>query len=287
MADQPRFRVEPKRLKLNEVKLLEVNARFMKHSTFELLVDNLRRDGQLTSTPLAWWNGEQYEVLSGNHRVDAGRKAGIEDALFLCIDDDLTESERIALQISHNAIEGEDDPAILRQLYDAIESVDAKAYAALDDETLALLADVKPITISEAGLRFLNLALVFLPDEVEEAEKSFQEARDIIRANDVTWLQAWREYDIFLDSLDLAQGALGVRNTAVALMAMVRIFRAHLDDLQEPMGLLDDHEWVPLAVALGGDRIPHALAKRIADKARAAVEAGQIEAEWQILESLP
>lgn len=286
MADEPRFQVEIRRLRLEEVKLLDVNARYMKHSTFELLVDNLRRDGQLTSAPLAWWNGDQYEVLSGNHRVAAGLKAGIEDANFLTIDQPLSESERISIQLSHNAIEGQDDPAILRELYDAIESVDLRAYAALDDETLDLLQDVKPITISEAGLQFLNLAMVFLPDEIAEAERAMDEAREVIRANDVTWLNSWSLYDEFLDSLDTAQGALGVRNTAVALMAIIRVFRSHLDDLREPMSHLDDPEWVPLSVALGGDRIPHRLAKQIADKARAAVEAGQIEAEWQILQNL-
>ena len=34
-----------------EIKLLETNARYMKHEEFNRLVENIRRDGKLTSTP--------------------------------------------------------------------------------------------------------------------------------------------------------------------------------------------------------------------------------------------
>ena len=34
-----------------EIKLLDLNARYMKHEDFKQLVENIRRDGQLTSTP--------------------------------------------------------------------------------------------------------------------------------------------------------------------------------------------------------------------------------------------
>jgi hypothetical protein len=68
------------------IKLLDLNARYMRHETFARLVDNIRADGGLHGdTPLAWRLHDDatqqpildaegqpiYEVLSGNHRVKA------------------------------------------------------------------------------------------------------------------------------------------------------------------------------------------------------------------------
>ena len=36
-----------------ELKLLKMNARFMRHEEFQRLVANIKRDGQLTSAPFA------------------------------------------------------------------------------------------------------------------------------------------------------------------------------------------------------------------------------------------
>lgn len=66
--------VDPKTLKL-----LEMNARFMRHEEFQRLVANVKKDGQLTSAPFAARNADgTYEVLSGNHRVQAAIAAGVE-----------------------------------------------------------------------------------------------------------------------------------------------------------------------------------------------------------------
>lgn len=68
------IQVDPKTLKL-----LEVNARFMRHEEFQRLVANVKQDGQLTSAPFAARNPDgTYEVLSGNHRVQAAIAAGLE-----------------------------------------------------------------------------------------------------------------------------------------------------------------------------------------------------------------
>ena len=62
-----------------ELKLLKMNARFMRHEEFQRLVANIKQDGQLTSAPFAARNPDgTYEVLSGNHRVQAAIAAGLE-----------------------------------------------------------------------------------------------------------------------------------------------------------------------------------------------------------------
>ena len=60
-----------------ELKLLKMNARFMRHEEFQRLVANVKKDGQLTSAPFAALDPAdgKYEVLSGNHRVQAAVSA--------------------------------------------------------------------------------------------------------------------------------------------------------------------------------------------------------------------
>ncbi len=58
--------------------LLSENARFMRHETFRRLVENVKRDGALSSLPFCWRKPDgRYLVLSGNHRVMAAREAGL------------------------------------------------------------------------------------------------------------------------------------------------------------------------------------------------------------------
>ncbi|UXX94162.1 ParB N-terminal domain-containing protein [Streptomyces sp. AD2-2] len=124
--------------------LLDINARFLPHEQFRQLVENIERDGCLTSTPLVWNDAEsgRLVVLSGNHRTLAAIEAGLSSIWWMQIDEPLPRQRQIALQLSHNAIAGQDDPAILKELYDELESVEWRQYTGLDDKTLDLLEKV-------------------------------------------------------------------------------------------------------------------------------------------------
>lgn len=82
-----------------ELKLLKMNARFMRHEEFQRLVANIKRDGQLTSAPFACLDPAdgKYEVLSGNHRVQAAISAGLETIPCIITDDEMSEEQRIAI----------------------------------------------------------------------------------------------------------------------------------------------------------------------------------------------
>jgi ParB-like chromosome segregation protein Spo0J len=153
-----------------EIRLLETNARYMKHEEFNRLVDNVRKDGKLTSTPFLCKEADgKWLCLSGNHRTRAAIEVGLEMITCLATDDPLTEEQKIAIQLSHNAIAGQDDPATLKALYEKILDTSLKKYSGLDDKTLELLDKFASISISEANLTFQTLSMVFLPNELEEA----------------------------------------------------------------------------------------------------------------------
>ena len=117
-----------RRVRLRDLALLAKNAHYMTDAMFSRLVGNIRKDGCLTTTPLVYEAGGKLEVLSGNHRVQAAIKAGIEEADVLEIVTPLSREQKVAIQLSHNSINGKDDPNILAELWGELD-FDAKEYA--------------------------------------------------------------------------------------------------------------------------------------------------------------
>lgn len=307
------MKVVTKRLRLKDLTLLEVNARFMRHETFQRLVENIRRDGALTQAPFCALLGvyekgdtvtlvdsidEQtgeviqipaYEVLSGNHRTMAGIEAEVEFADVMVCDEPLTKEQRIAIQLSHNSISGEDDAATLKQLYESIETVDLRLYSGLDDKTLDLLANVGTESLAEANLEYQTVTVMFLPDEVEQAKEAFEEARKLVGSGEI-WIARWAEYDAWLEGLEKAGKSYKVSNSATSLMIVLSVFRNHLSDLSE--GFLDiegearHNGFVPLSAVLGSEFVPAKAAAVLARALAHMAEQGHIKNtnRWQALE---
>ncbi|MFE6022364.1 ParB N-terminal domain-containing protein [Streptomyces sp. NPDC056441] len=290
----PKRTIKPRLVRRDPRKLtrLPVNARFMTKEKYDALVSNIRADGCLTSVPLVYGAGEYEEgyelVLSGNHRCDASVEGGLDEIDCMLIDDPQQKDELLARQLSHNAIDGDDDPATLKALYDQIEDVDWRAYSGLDDQTLNLLAEVSPEGLSEANLDFATVSLIFLPNELEAARKSFDDAR---LGQNESWLAARADYDQTLDTLASTHAAHKVGNVATALHAILGIVEAHLTDLQA--GYTSQGEplhtgQVGLETVLGARHLPAPAAVTI-NKAIAAAEGrGEIEQGhgWRLLERL-
>ncbi|WP_051710154.1 ParB N-terminal domain-containing protein [Streptomyces sp. NRRL S-350] len=256
---------------------LQVNAHYQTKEEFDRLVANVKADGCLTSVPLIYGGAGEYEegrelVLSGNHRCDASVAAGLEEIDVMLISDPQHKDELIARQLSHNAITGKDDPATLKQLYDAIEDVDWRAYSGLDDDVLQLLAEVSPEGLSEANLDFATVSLVFLPSELEAAREAFDLAR---LSQNVSWLAARADYAQTLDTLASTHAAHKVGNVATALHAILAIVEQHLTDLQAgyqtPAWEALHNGQVGLETVIGARHLPATAAVTL-NKAIAAAE---------------
>ncbi|MGW4007943.1 ParB N-terminal domain-containing protein [Streptomyces sp. NPDC004763] len=289
----PHFRPKLVRRDPRTLTPLEVNARYMRKEEWDRLVENIRRDGCLTSTPLLYSGGEYDEgrelILSGNHRTKAAAEAGIEEIDCMLIEEHLTRQQLVAIQLSHNAIAGQDDPATLKQLYEELDDVDWRAYSGLDDEQLQLLAEVSPEGLSEANLDFATVSLIFLPAELEAAREAFDQAR---LGQNESWLAARADYMQTLDTLASTHAAHKVGNVATALHAILAIVERHLDELQEgytaPNGEHLHSGHVGLETVLGARTLPAPAAVTL-NKAIAAAEGrGDIEQGqgWRLLERL-
>lgn len=145
---------------------LAKNAHYLPKRVYDQLVANIRTDGNLASVPFCWRQPDgQYQVLSGNHRVAAAVTAGTPQILILYTDAQLSRPERVAIQLSHNALVGNDNPALLAELWTEVDTLALKIYSGLDDDLLAPLPPVTVARLNEAALRFEEVTLLFLPAE--------------------------------------------------------------------------------------------------------------------------
>lgn len=171
---------------IDEVVFVEKNARYMEQTTFNQLVDNIRRDGELSSVPftILLENGKdkgKYEVISGNHRVKAAKMAGLSRITVMFVpESQITNDEKRAIQLSHNSITGQDDLEILRQLVDEIQNTDYKEYAHIDESVFEKL-DSYDYSIIQPKHDVVGFNFIFFDsdkDVLEEVLAAVEESMD-------------------------------------------------------------------------------------------------------------
>lgn len=202
------------------VQLLKTNARFMKKPMFDQLQANVQKDGMLSSVPLMHeYPDGHLEVISGNHRVKAAIKAELGAILALVLPYQET-SEKIAKQISHNSIAGEDDKQVLLQLWKEIEDIEMKIYSGLDSETVAELEKIDFSGFTAEQIRSKKLVFWFLPEEVDDFDQLLDESMDIASSDEV-YMAAIGSYQKIFDSLVQVKKFRNIKNSAVALLWLI------------------------------------------------------------------
>ena len=216
------------------IKILDKNARYMSHDMFQSLVNNVKKDGALTSLPLCHRGKDgALLALSGNHRVQAAVHAGIERILVLVIDRELTRDEAVAIQLSHNAIEGKDDPVILKGLLEEIADIDMKLYAGLDSELLKDLQKIEFTTIKEAQLDFKSMTFLFLPEETEEFKKCMEDIESML-GSDENFILSRSHYDEVFKMLIEVKSKFKIVNNPTAFMKIVEMAKSYMETLPPP-----------------------------------------------------
>ncbi|EBA4600791.1 ParB/RepB/Spo0J family partition protein [Salmonella enterica] len=210
-----------------ELKLLEKNAHYMEPGEFARLVDNIKKDGALTSTPVVY----RDVVLSGNHRVQASVKAGLETIAVINVLSELNDDEQKAIQLSHNSINGKDDKNILRELFDSIESLDMKLYSGLTDDDFKI-SDIEVESLSFIQPSYEDMVIAFLPEEkalfVEALEKIGKKAKDkLILAGSHT------DFNNVFQAVITTKSQLNIINTAEAFKAMSQLAMEKLKEMED------------------------------------------------------
>jgi len=107
---------------------LEVNARYMLPEKMNQLTENIKRSG-FESVPLVFRDSElpkdKVRIVSGHHRIEAAKEAGLESILVMVCEPH-SEEERRSKQLAHNALVGQDDETILMEILSSINDIELK-----------------------------------------------------------------------------------------------------------------------------------------------------------------
>ena len=95
-----RFKIEE--VEISKIRLIDKNARYMEQTDFRALVDNIKRDGELSSVPFCVkYPDGHFTVVSGNHRVEAAKMAGLTIIpVMYVLEEDTSNDEIRAKQLS-------------------------------------------------------------------------------------------------------------------------------------------------------------------------------------------
>lgn len=163
-------------VQLSDIKLVEKNAHFMSNDTFTAHVNNIKRDGQLSSVPFCVRHEDgTYTVVSGNHRTQAAKQAGLVSIHVMYVEEaETTRDWLLATQLSHNSIVGQDDAEILKQLLDEIQDVALKEYAHISNEILEGVKDID-YTVEMPNNEVVPVTLMFVDTSKAALDRLLEE----------------------------------------------------------------------------------------------------------------
>lgn len=217
-------------VKPEELCLLKDNARFFKRETFRQLRDNIASDKRLSSVPLCYrYDDGRLEVLSGNHRVQASIEAGIPFIMVLVITEALEKSRRIAIQLSHNALVGEDDQSILANLWAQIDSTKDQLYSGLDSESVQALGEVELINFATPQVPAHMVTLMFTDGERERLSEVLDLLEQQAKKSGTVYVCPSEQYAAFMLLLQDTKHAENVRDTSLAMTRLLDICREWLN----------------------------------------------------------
>ena len=221
-------------MKLRDLKPQAKNARFMTAAQMKRLTENVRRDGHLTSSILVYApEGEPMEILSGHHRVDAALAAGLEQSEAHVITTPLSEERKTAIQPSHNAVTGQDDPAQLAELYQSLSELDERLYSGLTDDDVQKFQGLDILDLAAAQPEHQEITLLFLAGH----EKAFREALASIekavktKHPTIYHLACAEDFDQLFEAIIAVKAHTNVFNSATALRIVAELALERLADI--------------------------------------------------------
>ena len=207
----------------------DVNAQVMAPAKFERLVENIRRRGAPESAPYCSRPRDEGPrlIVSGHHRVRACRAAGVKRFAILLDTAPMTRSEMVAKQIAHNALSGESDADVLRQMVAMIDDADDLLATGLDESFLpGIDAEPPPLPAAQAAPEWRTVELVFLPAQLRD----FAELLDSLPGADVVAVADVESYDAFAKAVAAFSRFRDIRSVGTAVSVLTRMALAAVED---------------------------------------------------------
>jgi hypothetical protein len=170
------------RVPLDDLREQDKNARVMDPQAMERLEQTFKRDGRLENLPFCALTDRGVEVVSGHHRTRAARSSGMKEIFVLVDTTGLTRDQITAKQLAHNAIEGRDDPQLVKELYESIQDVDARLESFIDPSELDL--DLENLSVGNVAVDFDHriITVVFMPHELDRFKRACEAVLERIQS---------------------------------------------------------------------------------------------------------
>lgn len=210
----------------------EENARYMTADQMRRLTDNLKNDNALTSAVLLYPDSETNKiiVISGNHRVEAARNSKLEQIPALIIQTYLNIDEIRAIQLSHNAITGQDNPNVLLEIYESL-SMQSKAYSGITDDFVNSIKKIDIDSLSIGTPKYEEIILHFLPPEKEAFMDFIEKFKKPVESK--TFLLAeYKDFENFFNTIVEVKEFKNIFNTAVAINQLAELALERLNQLK-------------------------------------------------------
>ena len=208
------------------------NARYLTAQQHQRLVANIRRDGVLTSLPLVArceTNPQELLIVSGNHRVAAAKDAGLTEVDVIEIEGVLPKVRLVAIQLAHNAIEGQDDKAILKSLYEDL-AIEWQEYSGLTDDVFEL-SDLSITVISGTHPLYQEVVFAFLAQDAQAVTDLLASAEKWAKKERPVYVAQAETFEQFFEAMVATKAAKNIQNSAVALSVLCELGMAKAQEL--------------------------------------------------------
>jgi len=224
-AEKKQLTIRSEYVAFRDIEESPVNAQEMTEGDFSRLVKNLKRDGILTSAPLLMdQEGKTKKMcISGHHRIKAAIKAGIEGAISL-VSEELDESTRVRIQLTHNDIHGDPNMDIVAVLMQQLSEFDITLVDTSGIE--GLVEDAKEMDVTVPQFRYINVCLI-----EESREKLVDLIMHLEKEDTENWLITKPEYDNIRDLLTYAFEK-GFKTPGQAFGNFMEIVENHRDEIK-------------------------------------------------------
>lgn len=226
--------IEIWQVNINSLGEQEKNARSQPPEVFNRLRDTMKRDSRLESMPFVARSEDGVQIISGHHRVRAARMAGLENIYVMADTRDLSRSAVIAKQLSHNALQGQDDTSVLAQLFQEMDDIEDRLESGVDPRVLELL-NMQPVSIEPVGVDFTTkiVSFAFLPSKFDDFEALIQRLNndtDMLGVLDIDTFEKFR------DAVDRVGKIEDIRSVGSIMSKMVDITTEALDQMERENG---------------------------------------------------
>lgn len=257
----------------------DVNARMMDDNMMKQLAANIGKRGQIESVPFCCEKDGKLEIISGHHRVKASKMAGVSPIPILLDTSGLNRSQIAAKQLAHNSINGFDDEDMLKEIAKMINNVDDMLESYFNKEFDIEPIKIEPMAHVKTKLDFKQISLVFLDNQIDDAEKFLKQLEQNPQYIGVA---DGKDFDDFCERLKKTQKVMDVRNISAAVSAMIDMCSTFFKD----NGYAEKMSWVPVSKILGGATCSKDTADIIKKAVEKMVKDGVAHSKWEAMGKL-